>query len=83
MSREQDIRNAIWNIRRQYPESPSTFGPCVNDCGSGTPARGCGPCINCCVEELAKLTSEEDAKEFHKLTHETARLIRQLLGISE
>jgi hypothetical protein len=56
------LLDALW---RQYPQYPSTFGPCANQCGSGLAGRGSGPCRSCIEHELATHTGESHAKEYH------------------
>lgn len=64
---EEQIRTAMFDIKRQYPEGAATFGPCVNDCGSGISARGSGPCAQCCINTLAALTSKREAINYDVL----------------
>lgn len=62
--KRNEIHELITTLRRNYPDWPSTFGPCSNDCGRN--ARGSGLCAYCCEDRLAQLTSKELASELHK-----------------
>ncbi len=61
---KRELYDIIHDLQRNYPGFPSTFGPCINQCGNH--ARGGGYCADCCEKQLASLTgSKKLASELH------------------
>jgi hypothetical protein len=53
--KEQMLELMLYDLWRNHPEWPSTFGPCHNpECGM--PARGsglCKKCVTACIREIS------------------------------
>ncbi len=83
MSNEQKFNNLLYELRRNYPQYPSTFGVCSKfECNNS--ARGSGRCASCIADEIAELLGDEDlAMDIHKTTMVTARVIGLALDILE
>jgi len=60
----QKVEHLCYQIKRQYPLWPSTFGQCSRECGRGKMARGSGLCEDCLVDELSSLVGERLSKEY-------------------
>lgn len=71
----EKIHQAVYDIRRNHPVWPTTFGPCY--CGGGKIARGGGRCLDCAQEELAGEVGAEDASTFVRHVAEAASLERE------
>ena len=78
-SKEAKARENMRGIDRNYPDGCSTFGPCLNKCGSGKGARGSGLCADCYEDLLAEQCGAKLAKEYHQkvksLAFTTARVM--------
>jgi len=70
--RERMLEMALRDLWRNYPEWPSTFGPCHNpECdGSG---RGSGFCAKCVTEGLADIVGMNGPAEAMRRAIEDAR----------
>ena len=64
-SKEEQARENMRGIDRNYPGFPSTFGACANECGSGKGARGSGLCADCYEDLLAEQCGRQLAVEYH------------------
>ena len=74
------LQHLIRVIRRNYPEYPTTFGPCSEE-GCDKDARGSGMCPYCAEAELAALTELPSvAFEFHFCERSNCSLIGQMQG---
>ena len=84
MSIESKTRENMRGIDRNYPDGGSTFGPCLNKCGSGKGARGSGLCADCYEKLLAEQCGKELALEYHvkvrSLALTTGRVMDSLGG---
>lgn len=69
----ESIRFDIW---RNLPRYPSTFGPCCR-CGVGV-GRGSGPCLACLQTELAGLVGAELAAQYVSVVGDLRSLERQI-----
>lgn len=69
-SNHQKIQEAVYDIRRNHPVWPTTFGPCF--CGEGKIARGGGRCLDCAEKALAEEVGAEDAATFVRHVAEAA-----------
>lgn len=67
MTNENTVRQAMNDLWYQNPTGYNTYGPCDNNCGRGSLARGSRACKYCCEDTLAALTGEGYAKEYHRL----------------
>jgi hypothetical protein len=71
-----DLDSLLHLLRRSYPEYPSTFNPCRNECGNS--ARGSGLCAACIEDEIAKISSPVLAGKLHNAIVEQAEVIGQI-----
>ena len=55
--RESALERMISDLWRNYPEWPSTFGPCSEKCGGS--GRGSGPCASCVERAIGKLVGDD------------------------
>jgi hypothetical protein len=71
--RKRMLEMALRDLWRNYPEWPSTFGPCHNhDCnGSG---RGSGLCAQCVTDCIAEIVGMNGPAESMKRAVEDARM---------
>ena len=76
--RERMLEMAMRDLWRNYPEWPSTFGPCHNpECdGSG---RGSGLCTKCVTECIAEIVGNDAAALALRMAIESARDARRNL----
>lgn len=75
MSPEQQFYQALYNLRRNYPNTISTWGRCCNDYCEND-ARGSGYCADCSEEMLAEVIgSKEIAAGIHQATKEASDFI--------
>lgn len=71
------IRQIIYDLYRQFPDSVSTWGRCHRNCGGS--ARGSGVCRQCLTADLAALVGKELAEEYLAALENTSRLRNQIL----
>lgn len=83
MSKMVLLHELIYQLRRNYPEYPGTFGNCSTD-GCKKAGSGCGKCADCCEKEIAELTGlSQEAAQLHKNTKVNAHLIANFMKILE
>ena len=75
MSKYEQVTDLIHQLHRNYPNWPSTFGPCKNGCEKM--ARGSGSCADCIEKKIAKITDDPIlASKLHHHIQEQARILR-------
>lgn len=67
------LEQLIYQLERQYPLWPSTFGKCSEGCDNM--ARGSGKCRYCIEKEIAALVGHDKAKKLHQLIDEKHELM--------
>lgn len=73
------IDQIIYDIQYQFPLWPSTYSTCErDDCERA--ARGGRVCLECLQEDLAELTSMNDAAEFVKACENLSKIKYRLLN---
>lgn len=55
--RQSALERMISDLWRNYPECPSTFGPCSEKCGGS--GRGSGPCASCIERAIGKMVGDD------------------------
>lgn len=55
--KETALERMISDLWRNYPEWPSTFGPCSEKCGGY--GRGSGPCASCVERAIGILVGDD------------------------
>jgi hypothetical protein len=83
MSTEYEIRNAFRSIWRNMPDGPTTFSTCSNRCSSGYLGRGGGICLQCAIDELAKIAGKGPAYEYADSVRNIRNLERKILEKGE
>lgn len=80
---EQMLEMALRDLWRNYPEWPSTFGPCHNpDCKkSGRGSGLCAQCVTDCIAEIIGMNGPADAmKRSIEEARMTARKLREMVN---
>ena len=73
------IDQLIYDIQYRFPLWPSTYSTCQRD-GCERAARGGRVCLECLQEDLAKITSVDDAEEFVKACEHLSKVKHRLIN---
>lgn len=76
-SKSEEMHEHISGIQRNYPDWPSTFGPCAT-VGCTESARGCGLCAYCHESKLAGIVGGDLAFKFHHAIKRRAVFIAKM-----
>jgi hypothetical protein len=71
------VKDLIW---RNLPAYPSTFGPCLRNCGSGQGGRGGGPCVECAELDLAEIVGDDLAGRYRDAIEDVRQLEKEMEG---
>jgi hypothetical protein len=71
-NRERMLEMALYDLWRNYPEWPSTFGPCLSPECDGC-GRGSGFCAKCVTGGIADIVGSSDNAEAMRRVIENAR----------
>lgn len=82
MSKTDELSDLIYKLNRQFPDWPSTFGPCSTE-GCTTSARGSGLCKHCITEEIGKIVGYPRAREYVFYMNQLASMRRSMYDIAE
>ena len=76
LTKIQILERIIADLWYQYPQWPSTFSGCADDCGDG--ARGGALCTQCVTSALAELVGEARAAKYAGTVDDCANARRAL-----
>ena len=77
---EQQFNVALHYLRRNYPNTVTTWGTCCSDC-CDKPARGSSYCANCAEEVIAEIIDDKEiAAGIHAATKEASDFIDKALN---
>ena len=71
-------RDYMTGIERNYPDWPSTFGPCSTK-GCKNHGRGCGPCAPCYENKLSEVVGTYLAQRFHQAIKERVMVKKSII----
>lgn len=82
MSKEDDLNDLIYGLHRQFPDWPSTFGPCLTD-GCNESARGSVYCKHCITKEIGEIVGYPTARKYLFHAEQLASMRRNMFNLAE